>query len=283
MVQFAAASGRQPAPEGHPAGCQRDRYLPGRGIPGRGVQQSLRRSRISSWSPCSISWPRRWTATRTACSWPRRASRVRTQSASRAPSRLAAQCPFHDSTAPNGVNPWQTMDLYPFIDRINQSHTAIYMTVGWYDIFTADMFHWYNNLSVPKRLTVRPTDHSQVSANLSDLNYGTEALRWLDYWLKGIDNGIMDEAAHPLLPPGWAEKGHLADLRSVAAGQPEIDHLLILARAKPAASPPSMTAAWSRPPQRLHPPRMPTLWITRPPPGRKPAGGRSKRRMFIPT
>ena len=46
---------------------------------------------------------------------------------------------------------------------------------------------------MPKRLTVRSTDHSQVSANRSDLNYGNEALRWFDYWLKGIDNGIMDE------------------------------------------------------------------------------------------
>jgi putative CocE/NonD family hydrolase len=106
---------------------------------------------------------------------------------------VATQCPYHDSLSPDGINPWQVMDLYPFIDRINQSHTAIYMTVGWYDIFTADMFYWYLNLSVPKHLTVRPTDHSQVSANLPDLNYGTEALRWLDYWLKGIDNGITDE------------------------------------------------------------------------------------------
>jgi hypothetical protein len=119
----------------------------------------------------------------------------------------AAQCPYHDSTAPNGVRPWQIYDLYPFIDRINHAHTAIYMTVGWYDIFTADMFYWYDNLSVPKRLTVRPTDHSQVSANLSDLNYGVEAMRWLDYWLKGIDNGILDEAPiHYFLQDG-AKKG----------------------------------------------------------------------------
>jgi hypothetical protein len=55
------------------------------------------------------------------------------------------------------------------------------------------MFYWYNNLNVPKRLTVRPTDHSQVSADQSDLSYSNEALRWLDYWLKGIDNGIMTE------------------------------------------------------------------------------------------
>jgi putative CocE/NonD family hydrolase len=106
---------------------------------------------------------------------------------------VTVQAPFLDSTTSDGLNPWKTMDLYPFIDRINQSHTAIYMTVGWYDIFTADMFYWFNNLSVPKRLTVRSTDHSQVSGNLADLNYSAEALRWLDYWLKGIDNGIMDE------------------------------------------------------------------------------------------
>jgi uncharacterized protein len=107
--------------------------------------------------------------------------------------QAALLSPYHDSLAPNGASPWLSMDLYPFIDRINQSKTAVYMTVGWYDIFTADMFYWYNNLSLPKRLTVRPTDHSQVSAKLSDLDYGAEALRWFDYWLKGIDNGIMDE------------------------------------------------------------------------------------------
>jgi uncharacterized protein len=107
---------------------------------------------------------------------------------------FAPDCPYLDSTAQNGVKPWQVYDLYPFIDRINQTHTAIYMTVGWYDIFTADMFYWYNSLSVPRHLTVRPTDHSQVSTNMKDLNYGAEALRWLDYWLKGIDNGIMNES-----------------------------------------------------------------------------------------
>ena len=108
-------------------------------------------------------------------------------------SEIAKESPFLDSIAPDGTAEYANMDLYPFVDRINQSHTAVYMTVGWYDIFTADMFYWYNNLSVPRHLTVRPTDHTQVSANLADLNYGTEAVRWLDYWLKGIDNDIMDE------------------------------------------------------------------------------------------
>ncbi len=105
----------------------------------------------------------------------------------------APLCPYQDSLSPDGSPLWQEVDLYPFIDRINRSNVAIYMTVGWYDVFTADMFYWYNNLTVPKRLTVRPTDHSQVMASLSDLDYGAEAMRWLDYWLKGIDNGVMSE------------------------------------------------------------------------------------------
>lgn len=106
---------------------------------------------------------------------------------------ITRQAPFRDSVTPDGIHPHEIMNLYPFVDRINQGQTAIYMTVGWYDLFTADMFYWYDNLSVSRRLTVRPTDHSQVSADQADLSYGAEALRWFDYWLKGIDNGIMDE------------------------------------------------------------------------------------------
>jgi uncharacterized protein len=119
----------------------------------------------------------------------------------------APEYPFHDSLSSNGVSPWKTMDLYPFVRPINQSQTAVYMTVGWYDIFTADMFYWFNNLSVPKRLTVRPTDHSEVSASLADLDYGTEALRWFDYWLKAIDNGIMNEAPIHYFVQDGAGKG----------------------------------------------------------------------------
>ncbi len=120
---------------------------------------------------------------------------------------IGKQCPFLDSVTEDGIAAHQIMDLYPFIDRINKSNTAVYMTVGWYDLFTADMFYWYNNLNVPKRLTVRPTDHSQVSANRSDLDYGAEALRWFDYWLKDINNGIMDEPPiHYYLQDG-ANKG----------------------------------------------------------------------------
>ncbi len=104
------------------------------------------------------------------------------------------QYPFHDSITLDGENVWEgDFALYPFIDRINQANVPIYMTNGWYDLFTGDMFLWNGNLTVPRRLVVRPLDHSKVDGDEFDLDFGVEAHRWFDYWLKGIDNGIMDE------------------------------------------------------------------------------------------
>jgi putative CocE/NonD family hydrolase len=106
------------------------------------------------------------------------------------------QYPFRDSLMPNGKKLWEDgFALYPFIERVNRSGIPVYMTTGWYDIFTSDMFFWYDNLTVPKRLTVRPLDHSGIDANGFDLDYGAEAQRWFDYWIKGINNGVMDEPA----------------------------------------------------------------------------------------
>jgi hypothetical protein len=104
------------------------------------------------------------------------------------------QYAFRDSITPDGKNLWQDrMALYLFIERINHSGIPVYMTNGWYDIFTGDMFFWYNNLTVPKRLTIRPLDHSEIEENQFDLDYSAEVHRWFDHWLKGLDSGIMDE------------------------------------------------------------------------------------------
>ena len=102
--------------------------------------------------------------------------------------------PFRDSLDSNGQNVWiQGQTLYPLLDRINRSGVPVYLINGWYDLYARDNFLIYNNLTVPKRLLVRPTDHAGIEAPASDVDYGAEAHRWFDYWLKGIDNGIMDE------------------------------------------------------------------------------------------
>jgi uncharacterized protein len=107
---------------------------------------------------------------------------------------LFKKYPFRDSILEDGTNLYESRAaLYPFIDRINRSGIPVYMVSGWYDLFPEDMFYWYNNLTVPKRLVVRPLDHSRVEENGKDMDFSAEAHRWFDYWLKKIDNKIMVE------------------------------------------------------------------------------------------
>jgi putative CocE/NonD family hydrolase len=102
--------------------------------------------------------------------------------------------PFRDSVGSDGRFIWESeFAIYPFVDRVNQAGVPVYLTNGWYDLFTRDVFLLYSNLTVPRRLVVRPLDHSEIGDDQFDLDYGAEAHRWFDYWVKGIDNGIMDE------------------------------------------------------------------------------------------
>ena len=106
----------------------------------------------------------------------------------------AHEAPFRDVMTWDEQNLWiDHQTLYPLLDKINSSGIPAYVINGWYDIYARDNFMIYANLTVPKRLLVRPTDHSGIEAPGSDVDYAAEAHRWFDYWLKGIDNGIMDE------------------------------------------------------------------------------------------
>ncbi|HUJ75118.1 MAG TPA: CocE/NonD family hydrolase, partial [bacterium] len=100
---------------------------------------------------------------------------------------------FRDALTPRGQRLWDGAALWRFLERINRSGVAVYLTSGWYDLWPADGFFWYENLTVPKRLTMRPLDHTGMDKTGFDLDYAAEALRWFDYWLKDIPNGIMDE------------------------------------------------------------------------------------------
>jgi putative CocE/NonD family hydrolase len=101
--------------------------------------------------------------------------------------------PYRDGVAPSGAVFWKVGAIYPLVERVNRANVPVYLSTGWLDIFTGDGFLLYRNLAVPKRLMVRPIDHSKADESSADLDYAAEAHRWFDYWLKGIDNGIMRE------------------------------------------------------------------------------------------
>ncbi|MEO8450714.1 MAG: CocE/NonD family hydrolase [Gemmatimonadota bacterium] len=76
-----------------------------------------------------------------------------------------------------------------YLARINGSGVAVYMQAGWFDAFPRDAVLWFNNLTVPQKLVIGPWFHGGNEG----FDRNTERLRWFDYWLKGVPNGIMRE------------------------------------------------------------------------------------------
>ena len=98
----------------------------------------------------------------------------------------------------------------------------IYNVGGWYDIFntgTIQNFEYLQNHGAAgargnQKLSMGPFGHGELSGglaypgedNLLRLR-GGEEIRWFDYWLKGVDNGIMDEPPVSYFMMASAEKG----------------------------------------------------------------------------
>ncbi|MDB5425005.1 MAG: hypothetical protein JWQ29_2421 [Phenylobacterium sp.] len=97
----------------------------------------------------------------------------------------------------------------------------IYNVGGWYDIFNdgnISNFEYLQNQGARgargnQKLMMGPFGHGDLSGDLAypgsdKLSVGGgQELRWFDYWLKGIDNGIMDEPPVSYFMMGPARKG----------------------------------------------------------------------------
>jgi len=71
-------------------------------------------------------------------------------------------------------------------DLINESGVPTYLVTGWWDLtFPGYLIDAFNRLDVPKKLIVGPWNHGQGG--------DPELLRWFDYWLRDVDNGVMDD------------------------------------------------------------------------------------------
>lgn len=99
--------------------------------------------------------------------------------------------PYRDSQdAETGTRPYFVLNPSSYLSQLQESGVAIYHLGGWFDCWPRDTFVWFSNLDNPQKLIVGPWPHS----GRRDFDLAAEHLRWYDYWLKGIDNGIMDEA-----------------------------------------------------------------------------------------
>jgi putative CocE/NonD family hydrolase len=124
------------------------------------------------------------------------------------------QSPYRDDELTPGRD-HDDYSMFRFADGTNQSQVPVDIIGGWYDGFPRDAAAWYNNLTTPRRLILTPFSHAvgydqegwyqniaplvNDDFNLETVNafHAAEHFRFFDYYLKGIDNGIMDE------PPVW--------------------------------------------------------------------------------
>ena len=72
---------------------------------------------------------------------------------------------------------------------------AVYAVCGWADGYTNSVMRLLEHLPGPRKGLIGPWGHAypHLAAPGPAIGFLQEALRWWDHWLKGIDNGIMDE------------------------------------------------------------------------------------------
>ncbi|MFJ4466004.1 CocE/NonD family hydrolase [Streptomyces sp. NPDC089424] len=115
-----------------------------------------------------------------------------------------------------------------YLDRINDNGAAVLLANAWGDtIFPPNQYaDFYERLTVPKRLELRPGDHATAEATgLLGLpnDVWTDTGRWFDHHLKGEDNGVDREQPVRLKSrTGGGHEGY-PDWKSVAATSRKID------------------------------------------------------------
>jgi putative CocE/NonD family hydrolase len=72
---------------------------------------------------------------------------------------------------------------------------AVYAVGGWADGYTNAVTRLLTGLSCPRKGLIGPWAHEfpEVAEPAPAIGFLQESLRWWDYWLKGVDTGIMDE------------------------------------------------------------------------------------------
>ena len=90
-----------------------------------------------------------------------------------------------------------------FVDRIT---CPVFIVHGWHDVGMPpnEALEMFDRLNVPKKLHIGGGGHDGVDDPDAQKARETLVDRWLDHWLKGEDNGIMDELPVTYYRrPGW--------------------------------------------------------------------------------
>lgn len=103
---------------------------------------------------------------------------------------LWRELPYRDSESSlTGSRFWNEASVSTYNEKIENSKVAIYRWANWQDEESEGIIIGHIAMSNPKKLWIGGWSHCQTN----DFDMGVEAHRFFDYWLKGIQNGIMDQ------------------------------------------------------------------------------------------
>ncbi len=106
-----------------------------------------------------------------------------------------------ERNVPWGVSFVENMSDGPFWrdrgvrDKLSEIRCPVFVVDGWADWYPTPMLGIFGQLTGPKRALIGPWSHQWPHNALPGprIDWEHEALRWWDYWLKGIDTGITSE------------------------------------------------------------------------------------------
>jgi putative CocE/NonD family hydrolase len=109
----------------------------------------------------------------------------------------AGYVPFRDSVAANIPEKWWIKSSpHTYLEEIKASGIAIYVAANWDEAATKyGSFFTVNNVTNPSKLIVGPASHCAwfTVQTMTGFDISVEERRFFDHYLKGIDNGVMEE------------------------------------------------------------------------------------------
>jgi predicted acyl esterase len=101
---------------------------------------------------------------------------------------------------------WREQSLAPGYDRVA---CAVLLIEGWADWYATEELRAFQRLNVPKKVLIGPWGHYYAEEKGAfpgpRIDARREYLKWFDHWLKGIDNGVMDEPPVTVFVRGWQQ------------------------------------------------------------------------------
>ncbi len=103
----------------------------------------------------------------------------------------------------------------PFWDRasLNVDYSSIkiptFVIGGWYDGYRDSVPRMLEKVSAPIKAMIGPWAHTMPNWGFpgAPIEWREQAVRWFDHWLKGDDNGVMDEPAFAVFVRDWHPPG----------------------------------------------------------------------------